>query len=298
MSVRRQILELVGSAPLLRPVARMAYERRFAQQFGGERLFRGIYSDFSEAAASAPRSSFTGHDNVAYVSKVAVHEHEAFTASSPYASTRARSSDYPILFWLSKILPSAARIFDWGGCTGISYYVYREYLAFPDRLEWIVNDVPGVVALGRELTSQQDASQLTFTTDLTLLENCDIVISAGSLQMIEEPFALLKKIPKLPPHFFINKVPVLERPSVVTLCNNGASYCPYRLLERADLIRNMEDLGFALVDEWEIPELSCRIPFHPEFSVPHYAGFYFCRREAASARKLFRNGGHQPFTGD
>jgi len=29
------------------------------------------------------------------------------------------------------------------------------------------------------------------------------------------------------------------------------------------------------MDEWDVAELACRIPFYPEHSVKSYKGFYF-----------------------
>jgi putative methyltransferase (TIGR04325 family) len=268
MSLKRQMVERLGSRPLLRPLAMMAYEDRFTRQSGGERLFRGIYPDFPTAIAAAPRNSLAGHDHAAYANGV-VH-----SPGSPLPS------DYPVLFWLSKILDAkpAARIFDWGGNTGISYHVYRQYLDFSDGLEWIVNDVPSVVAQGEALRSERPAPGLSFTTSLAPLESCDIVLAAGSLQVIEDPLAALQAAPRLPTHVLANKLPVYERSSAVTLLNNGVSYCPYRLFERAEFVNDLKDIGYTLVDEWRIPELACHIPFHPEFSVPSYSGFYFVRR--------------------
>ena len=266
MSVKREIFERVGSLPLLRPLARMAYERHFARRSGLFRgIYRGIYTDFAAARAAAPRGSLLGHDHPDYARGV-VH--------SP---GRPLPSDYPILFWLSKILHPRARIFDWGGNIGVSYYAYRPYLDSLDLVEWIVNDVPSVVALGEELKVTRGASSLSFTTSLATLESCDIMLAAGSLQVIEDPFALLHALARLPAHILINKVPVYDRPSAVTLVNNGASFCAYRLFERAGLVRSLVEMGYSLKDGWGVPELSCHIPLYPEFAVPYYSGYYFVR---------------------
>jgi putative methyltransferase (TIGR04325 family) len=187
-------------------------------------------------------------------------------------------SDYPILFWLSKILHAGARIFDWGGNTGVSFYAYLPYLDRQCLAEWIVNDVPSVVALGEELKRGRDAAGLSFTTSLASLGACEIMLAAGSLQVIEDPFAPLRDLGNLPLHVLINKTPAYTQPSAVTLLNNGISFCAYRLFERATLIRSFAEIGYSLKDEWQIPELSCHIPFYPEFPVAHYSGFYFVRR--------------------
>jgi hypothetical protein len=51
MSVKREIFERVGSLPLLRPLARMAYERHFARRSG---LFRGIYNGLCRCQGRRP----------------------------------------------------------------------------------------------------------------------------------------------------------------------------------------------------------------------------------------------------
>lgn len=160
----------------------------------------------------------------------------------------------------------------------MSFYAYRPYLDFSGSVEWIVNDVPSVVALGEKLKIAQGASRLDFTTSLASLEACDIMLAAGSLQVIEDPFVSLRAIACLPPHLLINKTPVYDQPSAVTLLNNGASFCPYQLFKRTVFIRSFAEIGYSLHDEWTVPELSCHIPFYPEFTVPHYSGYYFTRR--------------------
>jgi putative methyltransferase (TIGR04325 family) len=266
MSIKREILDRAGSLPLVRVLAMMAYERHFARRSGGERLFRGIYANFARAAASAPKHSLFGHDHPAYASGVF------------HSPGRPLPSDYPVIFWLSRILHPTARLFDWGGNIGISYYAYRPYLDIPDSVEWIVNDVPSVVELGQKLKPARDGSGVSFTTSLTPLVSCDIMLAAGSLQVIEDPFAPLRTLARLPRHLLINKTPVYDRPSAVTLLNNGTSFCPYRLFERAGLIRTLEEIGYSLRDEWRVAELSCHIPFYPEFAVSDYSGYYFVRR--------------------
>lgn len=266
MSVKREIFERAGSVRWLRPLARTVYERRFARRSGGERLFRGIYPDFAAAAASAPRHSLIGHDHPAYASGVF------------HSPGRPLPSDYPILFWLSEILHPGARIFDWGGNTGVSYYAYRPYLDFSESVEWIVNDVQSVITLGEELKAAQDTPGLSFTTSIAPLELCDIMVAAGSLQVIADPFGLLRAVARLPLHVLVNKIPVYNRPTAVTLLNNGTSFCAYRLFERGSLIQSFAEFGYSLKDEWRVPELGCHIPFHAEFSVSDYSGFYFVRR--------------------
>jgi putative methyltransferase (TIGR04325 family) len=274
MSFKRATLERVGSLPFLQSFASIAYERYYARRSGIQRLFRGVYPDFRSAVASAPVSSPVGHDHAVYASDEMARGALPGIVSPP---SRPAPLDYPVLFWLSRILGSAKQIFDWGGNIGTSYYAYRSYLDLSE-LDWIVNDVPSVIALGEHLKASHHASNLNFTTSLAPIESCDIILAAGSLHLIEDPFLPLRRAVRLPPHFLINKMPVYNQPSAVTLLNTGSIFVAYRLFERESFIRTLDEIGYNLVDEWKVPELSCHIPFHPSLSVSAYSGFYFSIR--------------------
>jgi putative methyltransferase (TIGR04325 family) len=263
-SVGRELLDRAGSMRWLRPLAAAMYRRRFLRPTSSRRFY-GIFPDFAAAAAAAPQQSLLGHDHPAYAGGVC------------HSPGRPLPSDYPILFWLSKILRPGARVFDWGGNIGVSYYAYGRYLQAFDTVEWIVNDVPSVVALGRRTSLDRGAPNLQFTTSLAPMATCDVLLAAGSLQVIRDPFAELRRLPHLPTHILVNKIPIYRRPTAVTLLNNGVSFCPYTLFCRDDLVGFFLEIGYSLYDEWEITELSCDIPMFTEFSVPRYSGFYFVR---------------------
>lgn len=50
--------------------------------------------------------------------------------------------DYPVLFWLARLLLPGMRVFDWGGNVGTSYFACRNILPFPGALDWLVRNVP------------------------------------------------------------------------------------------------------------------------------------------------------------
>jgi putative methyltransferase (TIGR04325 family) len=72
---------------------------------------------------------------------------------------------------------------------------------------------------------------------------------------------------------------VYDMPSAVTLHNMGTAFCPYRLFNRPEFLSSVEALGYRLVDEWQSPGVSCRIPFEPGHSIGAYSGFYFTRND-------------------
>jgi putative methyltransferase (TIGR04325 family) len=227
------------------------------------RLFRGVYPDFAAATRAIPDNRLAGYDN-----EPSAHRLED-------DRLRIIPSDYPVMFWLSKLLPSCRLLFDWGGNVGISYYGYRRYLPYAANLEWLVNDVPAVIAQGAAIAATEPAPHLRFTTDLDELARAGILLAAGSMHFIDKPFAALQAAWPLPDHILVNKVPAYDRAAAVTLQNMGSALCPNHLFNRCDFVRSFEHLGYRLIDEWKVPELSCRIPFFRDHSISAYSGFYF-----------------------
>jgi putative methyltransferase (TIGR04325 family) len=252
--------------PRIRTVLNRSYKRDFDVASGYVRIFHGIYPDFSAAVRDIPAGRLEGHDSEAAALRLA---HERL---------RICPFDYPIMFWLQKLLPGCRLLFDLGGGVGISYFGYRKYLKYPADMIWLVNELPASVALGSRIAREEGGEALRFTTSLEELPSADILLAAGSLQLIEDPFALLRSVANLPPHILINKVPVGNMPAAVTLHNMGPALCAYHLFNRADFMAGFQALGYELVDEWATPDLSARIPYFPDYSLRSYTGFYWQRR--------------------
>lgn len=252
-----------GWLPPLRYLHARLYEREFARAVPWARRFCGVYGTFEEAIRAAPASKPVGYDNPA-------------AAGFMEPSGPLLPSDYPVLFWLDKALAESSRLLDIGGYVGISYYTYRNYLRYPDDLDWMIQDVPAVTAAGTELARSRDSAGLSFTTDITPALKPQTVLAAGSLQFIEHDLAdLLTRMGDLPTHIIVNKTPLTDLPEFVTLQDLGPAVCAYRILNRTKLVRSIEALGYRLVDSWSNLDFSCRIPFHPDRNIPCYSGMYF-----------------------
>lgn len=251
--------------PLFRWTLNRVYRRRFNNATGRQRLFRGIYPDFVTASQDIPRHRLRGYDNEASAALLAHHRLRIF----PF--------DYPVMFWLQKLLPECQMLFDFGGNVGISYFGYRRYLQYAPALTWLIYDVDAVVAAGEQIARAECAANLKFTTSLAELSRADLLLAAGSLQFIEEPLATLRSVPRLPRHVLLNKLPVGALPAATTLHNMGSALCPYRLFNRKQFVEGVLGLGYELVDEWANPDLGLQIPFFPERSLRAYTGFYFRR---------------------
>jgi len=252
--------------PRIRAALNRSYKRDFDVASGNVRIFHGIYPDFPAALRDIPAGRLEGHDSEAAALRLAD------------ARLRIYPFDYPVMFWLQKLLPPCRLLFDLGGGVGISYFGYRKFLDYPADMIWLVNELPEVAALGVRIAREEGGDGLRFTTSLEELPSADILLAAGSLQLIEHPFELLRSVASLPRHLLISKVPVGNMPAAVTLHNMGPALCAYNLFNRAQFVAGFQSLGYELVDEWATPDLSARIPYFPEYSLRSYTGFYWRRR--------------------
>jgi putative methyltransferase (TIGR04325 family) len=268
-SVRRLAQTTVGGR-----VLRAAYDSYFEAAAGHERMFRGLYRDFASAAAAAPTGKQIGYDGDATARRHAHERHFVF------------SSDYPVMFWLDRLLPEAKLVFDLGGDVGNRYLAFRKYLTYPDNLTWLVNEIPAAVEVGRTIAREEKASHLQFTTKHTRLAEADILLASGVLQVLEDWNGFLRRASSLPRHVLINRTPVGDQPHMVTLCAIGVSFNPYHIFNRRSLVGAFVDLGYRLVDEWLTPGFDCRIPDHPSHSLEAFRGYYFVLDQGETAQPV------------
>ncbi|MGH9643444.1 MAG: methyltransferase, TIGR04325 family [Terriglobales bacterium] len=251
--------------PPVRSILKRRYKNRFDRAAGTLRLFHGIYPDFASALRDVPAGRLEGHDNAPSVLRLAD------------GRLRIYPFDYPVMFWLQKLLPDCRLLFDLGGGVGISYFGYRKYLQCPPAMTWLVGELPAAVAHGEQIAHQEGAESLRFTTSLEELEHADILLASGTVQLIEKPFEMLRSVRRLPPHLLINKAPLYNRPAAVTLHNTGAALCASHLFNRAQFVSECQALGYELVDEWANLGLAAHVPYFPQHAIPAYTGFYFAR---------------------
>lgn len=261
---RSRIERIESKLPLLTRLHGVVYERRFARSSQWARIFRGVYGSFEEAIQAAPKSLPVGFDN---------RTAATFLIQDDW---KVLPSDYPVMFWLSRVLPESKLLFDFGGYVGISYYSYEKYLRYSEELDWKVSDVPEVTRAGVELAARKGRGNLSFTNDFEDCDGADILLACGSLQYVETPLPwLLANVARKPKHIILNKMPLHESPTFVTLQNIGPAVCPYYIFNRGGFIQSVCNSGYELVDAWENAEFGARIPFHPERSVERFSGLYF-----------------------
>jgi len=193
-----------------------------------------------------------------------------------------RKRDYPVLFWLSRALAEDCKILDLGGSAGTEYFTYRQFLQFPERVIWMVCELPQVVEFGRSLANAVDAPELAFTTKIEDGAGADIFLSCGVLQYLEQDLATcLRRLQPLPPRVLVNRIPLHEGETFFTIQSLLGTVVPYRIQNRQELVDSMIELDYQLVDCWS-EKREVVIPFHPERSVDEFYGFYFASSEVAS----------------
>lgn len=225
--------------------------------------FSRAYRSYDEALRAVPRGRLAGYD----------HEEICDVAFSEMC--RIALWDYPVIYWLQRLLPDSRLIVDAGGHMGTKFRAFHEHLSLTPSHQWIVYDVPAMVSAGRRRAEADGLTELSFTDDLASIQRADIFLASGLLQYLDIPFSeLLGKLPQKPKHLIINKLAVRDGETVVTLENFGKALVPYQIRSRQPFFAELAALGYRTVDEWNIQALNHTITTHPELGPSQSIGCY------------------------
>jgi putative methyltransferase (TIGR04325 family) len=269
IDVGQRIARHAWRIPGLGQVLALDYERAFARR--PPNRFRGVYASFAAAEASIPDGAKVGYD------------HAEMAGLYRHRMEKANQSDYGPLFWLRGLVApggaaAPAFVFDHGGHVGVSYHGWRRYLDYPAGTRWLVYDMPAIVRVGAELAAERDSPGLAFTSALADGKGCDVFLSAGALQYTDQSLAsILGEVGSLPRHLILNKVPMYDGESFVTVQSTGRAFHAYRIFNRAELVDSVVALGYRVVDDWVNREQHCEIPFTRGRDIDAYSGYYFVR---------------------
>lgn len=264
IDVGKRISKHAWRLPVVGQVLAYDYERSFAKR--APNCFRGVYGSFAEAEASIPSGARVGYD------------HAELAGLYRHRMEKANQSDYGPLFWLRGILQPGSFVFDYGGHVGVSYHGWRRYLGFPEGTRWLVYDVPAIIEVGRAIAAERGSPGLAFTSDVAEAKGCDVFFSAGALQYVDEPLpSILARVGSRPRHIILNKMPLYDGESFVTVQSTGRAFHAYRIYNRDELVKSVTDLGYRVVDDWVNREQHCEIPFTRGRDIDAYSGYYFER---------------------
>ncbi|WFU79133.1 TIGR04325 family methyltransferase [Bradyrhizobium sp. CIAT3101] len=229
---------------------------------------RGAYASFGEAVAAVRPGALVGYDN----DEVVMHSFE-------YMS-ELKLEDYPVMFWLDRLLPSVDVILDAGGHLGTKHRAFGRHLEVDRAINWTIYDLSAIVRVGRRFLEEGKLLGVSFIDDLSDAPDADVLLASGLLQYLDAPFdVFLKKLPALPRHLLINKIQTREGPTVVTLENFGCAEIPYQIRNRTEFVATLGELGYDIIDEWLIPSLSRTIQTHPHLGRSVSRGYYARLRE-------------------
>jgi putative methyltransferase (TIGR04325 family) len=82
-----------------------------------------------------------------------------------------------------------------------------------------------------------------------------------------------------PAYILINRTPMTDGAPVATIQDLGIFRIACMIYNKAEVIRDLEQLDYDLVDEWKAAELSLEIPGYPEYRVPAYTGMFLRRKD-------------------
>jgi len=184
--------------------------------------------------------------------------------------------DNKALEWLEKNIQSVRRVFDFGGNIGLQFYSFGSRVAFAQDLEWTVAEISPFVEEGAKIAVREGKPQLKFTHDFAGAAEADFLLVSGVLHYLEEPFSeRLRSLRAMPKRMLINRVPLTQGPSTVTLQDIGKALLPVVLRNRDEFLADITGCGYRLRDSWDVPELKCTMPLYPERSAHSYTGYYF-----------------------
>lgn len=228
---------------------------------GAEVRFRGAF-DSHEAAMAAVRPT-----------RLAGYDHERVAPISREFMQQLAFWDYPVLYWLQRLAAGeTTRLVDAGGHVGVKYRAFAPYLDL-SRFDWIVYDLPALVAAGRAQRRPEDRT-LSFVDRIEDAPAADVLLASGLMPYLAEPFAaLVRRMTALPRHIVLNKVVTRDGPTVVTLENFGVAEVPYHIRNVREVPDALATLGYEIVADWTIDSLAHRIQTHPELGRSTYRGY-------------------------
>jgi putative methyltransferase (TIGR04325 family) len=263
IEISERVARSAWRMPVLGRLLELDYERMFAKR--PKNRYHGNHSTFDEARRAIPPNHLVGYD------------HPLMAGQYRDRMDKACESDYGVLFWLRSILGSTSYVFDFGGHVGVSFHGWRRYLDYPKGMRWCVYDLPAITRVGEELARERPSEGLSFTNDLASAHGADIFLTAGALQYVEEDLgSILRNCGELPRHLIVNKLPLHDGDTFVTIQSTGRAYHPYRISNRREFVDQVTSLGYRVVDDWMNREQYCSIPF-ANTNIEAYSGYYFTR---------------------
>lgn len=141
------------------------------------------------------------------------------------------------------------KIVDFGGALGSNYFFTR-HLMQTEQMEWVVVELPETVAVGRQHLAK---AELRFEDSLKVAGEADLVVAAGAIQYVPDPYVTLRELQQVAPFLIVDRVPLLDRDRITVQKVHPALFAasfPKWYLSRE---RFLAALDMRLVMEWDLP---------------------------------------------
>ena len=252
------------------PVLKARAEREFFSEKTWYARHLGTFKSFEDANGYIRKKNLPAEGYVL--------NHEDWLAERMRLSTH----DYPPLFWIGKlVLHNGLRIIgDFGGSVGVSFYAFENYFDFPPDLMWMICELPAAVENGERIAKERGEFRLSFVNNPAAIADSQIFHAAGALQYLEKtPAQLLKDVGVRSKYLVINKIPLSQKESFVTIESGGYGFYPCRIQAERSFLSEMRSSGYEILDRWKCLEHRMDVILHPELAFTYYQGFVFSRVE-------------------
>lgn len=254
-----QVLKQVVKRALCLPSALAARAFRGTKRSA---RFAGAYPSQAKALAALPANKQAGYDDssIADVSFKQMCQRHAL--------------DYPVVFWLDRLLPQIRAVTDAGGHLGTKYIAFCGVLDL-SGVNWVVYDLPGIIKAARDRQrNHQLPAVIGFESSRENLPKADLLLASGLLQYLDQPFSeFVASLPHRPTYIIMNKVALWSGPKCVTIERIGAGRVPYQIRNRAAFEAEISAMGYGIEDQWDIEGLGHVIATHPWLGQSQSAGY-------------------------
>ncbi len=269
-SIKNAIEKIADILPFGRDVFLVVMKKRLGISY------RGKFDNFQQAQFAIPDTATKEYDVIN--KKKAANEAQELERLDNWF----HDIDYPLLFWLSKLVTPKIHVLELGGSVGHFFYTSEHYHQYPDDVLWTIAELPEAAKLGTKIAQHRNEHRLRFI-DSDLIHTSpasQIFITAGTLQYMNISLPeLLRNLPDLPAHVLIHNLPCHSNEAFWTLQDLGICEVPYYIYSAQTLENAMSQLGYSVKAEWKNPRF-VEIPFHRHLMIDGYLGFYFQRNTA------------------
>lgn len=236
--------------------------------------YRGVFENLDQANSAVPPKR-TPYYDIINANKAANREVEKQKLDDWF-----HDIDYPLLFWLSKLIRPNFSVLELGGSVGHFFYSIQNLSPCPAGVHWTIAELPEAVELGRKIAKERQEYRLSFieSKEIVFNEPADIFMTAGTLQYMNESLSkMLSGLSKQPVHVLVHNLPVHANKDFWTLQNLGICEVPYHIFSKPELINSMSKLDYDQIAQWVNPR-ELEIPFHRGKPIEGYLGFYFRKK--------------------